>query len=288
MRLRRGFTLIEVIVCIAIGTSLATLATTTFLRMRATMRRVNVRLEMHNTARFVFQRLRADLMAMQQDAALWLESDAGSGADDATVRLVFLRGKTDTTDFTHDLEYGVYTTLNTDLVWAQWRWDQDTRRLCAGSSSTVREWTMSADWTSPDGHNFRNRRFRNLPQPRRVAGVECRTTLDDNRFGSPDPRDIGDFTDLDANTLPTTRGVTAMTFELVLADGSTVSVDGGADRTVALDGAFIDGRVPAAAPPHRRRPRLVRVRMTMHDAATALTQDFAFSFATPDPLPGTP
>lgn len=283
---RRGFTLVEVLVSIALGMTLSGLCLATFLQLRSTVRRAHARLELHNAARFLQHTLAHELAALQQDAALWIETKRDSGAGDGSIRLTFLKAKTDNADFTFDLDYGAYTSMLTDLVWAQWSFDQRLRALSTGASSTYRQFNVGVDWIAAPGRNFRDHRFRSLPTPRREAGPDARTVLDRNRWGSPDPADIGDYTDLERRSAPVMTGVVSVVFELVLEDGTTVRADTTADQTIALDGCFVDARVPAAGTrPSRRRPRLIRVLVELVDRGTGLTQPFSFSFQPPAQLP---
>ena len=71
-----------------------------FLQIQRILQRTTIRLEMHNSARFLQQSLSEQVGAMQQDGALWVETKADSGAGDGQVSLTFLKGKTDEHDFT--------------------------------------------------------------------------------------------------------------------------------------------------------------------------------------------
>jgi hypothetical protein len=280
-----------VLTSITIGMALAVLATTAFFQVQAIMRRTEARLRMHNSARFLYQALRSDLLALQQDGAMWIETSQDSGAGDGDVRLTFLRGKQDTMDYDVAYGYGAYNSVITDLVWTQWKWDQRHRALCCGSSTPVRTWNVGVDWIAPGPLqvNFKNHHFRNMPQPQRVAGTNAATTLDSNRYGSPDPHDIGDYADLAPRVTPVARDITRFDLEVVLNDGSTVRADTSAARTVPLDGCYVDARDPATGTkPNLRRPRLFRVRFEMTDPELKLTQSFSFSFRAPSPLPPYP
>jgi hypothetical protein len=291
MSYARGYTLIELLTSIALGMMLSVLATSTFFQVRAVLRRTLARLEMHNTARFVYQAFQQDIAAMQQEGALYVETRAdsdpdappGDGRHDGQIRMTFLRGKIDNVDFTSD-DDGVL--LNSDLVWTQWRWDQRGAMLSTGSSSRSRTWDALSHWRSPQGRDFGGHSFAMLPQPRRSAGAGAQARLDDNAFGSGDPSDVGDYGDLAQQVLPVTRNVRGLELQIVLNDGSLIVADGNTTRAVALDGVFVDGRVPASGTrPHLRRPRLFRLRFELNDPETKLTQSFSFSFQAPAQLP---
>jgi prepilin-type N-terminal cleavage/methylation domain-containing protein len=295
----RGFTLIEVLTSLAIGLALCVLATSTFFQVRSILRRTQARLELHNTARFLFQSLRQDLMAMQQEGAFYLESIAdtqpnlppGDPGHTGEVRLTFLRGRIDNYDYVYK-EDGL--TRNTDLVWTQWKWVESRSIMLSGSSSHSRRWDNWGHWVkATTGQDFGNspngpHSYLNFPQPRRVAGVSASVTLNDNNYQSGNGADIGDYDDLQNNLVPAMRSVTNLTVELVLADGSTVDVDTSSTKTVALDGVYIDGRVPTTpgtTQPNARRPRLLRLRVDLTDTDAKLTQSFSFSIQLPSNLP---
>jgi type II secretory pathway pseudopilin PulG len=297
----RGFTIVEVLVSITICLALCGLATSIFFQVRAIMRRTQARLELHNNARFLFESMRRDLMAMEQEGAFYIESTidqhpelpVGDPRHTGEVRLTFLRGRVDNQDFNPDDDGG--GSPRSDLVWTQWKFDQHITAICTASSSRARWWRNWSSWIDGAGHNFgqvnqwrAGHLYMGMPQPRRVAGPDAATTLDDGRFDKAYDGEPGDYKDLTGNLGPVARNVTAFALEAVLADGRVVAADVGSTKATALDGEFVDGRVPTGGParqPHRHRPRLVRVRFDLTDADTRLTQTFSFTFQPSTALP---
>jgi prepilin-type N-terminal cleavage/methylation domain-containing protein len=300
MRRARGFTLIEVLVSITICLALCGLATSIFFQVRAIMRRTEARLELHNTARFLFESMRRDLMAMEQAGAFYIETTAdahpelppGDSGHTGEIRLTFLRGRLDNQDFNPDDDGG--GAPRSDLVWTQWKFDQHITALCTGSNARARYWRIWKHWIDGSGNDFgqvnqwrAGHLYMGMPQPRRVAGTNAQTTLDDDRFDKDYDGDVGDYMDLMGHMTPVCRNVSAFQLEAVLAGGKVVNADIGSTKVTALDGEYVDGRVlgSTSAQPHRFRPRLIRVRFDLTDAESKLTQTFSFSFQPSATLP---
>jgi prepilin-type N-terminal cleavage/methylation domain-containing protein len=278
---RRGFSLVEILVSISLMAFLLTVGTQAFVQVRTFTRRMQAKQELHNTARIVFEQLRGDLSAVENSAAVYLVSHDGSGPDPKGVELVFLRGKLDHLDFTRHDYYGHHQTGVVDLVWARWAWDAQAKTLAVGASSPSRLFRLSRSWTS-GGIEYQGQWFANLPSPRRVAGLGGPAVLDANAYGTGDPQDVGDYQDVVANSVPIARPCTAMRIEVVLQDGTVLSVDGSGNAAHALDGVLVDGSVTPAI---GRRPRLVRVMFDLSDDSAHLTESFSFSVQTPGLLP---
>lgn len=308
---RSALTLIELLTSVAIALALSVLATVAFLQVQRILLRTTVRLEMHNSARFMHQSLSEQCGALQQDAAMWLESKQDDGTGSGQVSLTFLKGKTDehgytTTNGSHigGEEYGIYQNRCCDLEWSRWRWDQRQGALYAGASSPPREFRLTTSWAGPNGDYGRdaggnypgNVTFMQMPQPLRQAVPypaaipvgSSQAALSGNRYGSPDlTADASDYQDLTNQMAPVMRNVTRCVIELVLADGSVVDADTSQDRTLSFDGNFVDARVASLAggAPSKRRPRLIRLLADMTDPVTKVTQSFSFSFQPPGMLP---
>jgi len=288
---RQAFTLIEVLTSLALGIVLTVLATSTFLQVRAILRRTQARLEMHNSARFIFQALHSDLLCMQQDGAYFIETtmDANPGlpTGDAKhtgqVRLTFLKSKIDNNNYDAHNDLNL---LNTDLVWTQWSWQQSISALCNGTSSTSRYWQENGSWKKAGLDYAAGKYFLNLPQPRRAAGTDAKTTLNNNTFSSGDSQDIGDYDDLTNNLHPVSRGITSFVLEVVLADGTVIDPSIATAASYPYDGDYVDGHVPTTqTQPFLKRPRLFRIRFDITDFELHFTQTFSFSFPAPGSLP---
>lgn len=289
MSRRRGFTLIEVLVSLAVVMLLVGAATAAFLQMRTLTRRIQARQALNETARMVFDRLRCECDAMVHAGAWWLRSTPGGA-----VELVFLRGKVDLLDFSIDPDGSNPTTL-TDLVWTRLQWDPATRDLTLAASSPLRVVQLTRPWVSPSGRDFQGASVAFLPQAVRQAGSDPQTVLDANRIGNGDPVDLGDYGDLLANAVPLATGCTDFAIQAVLGDGSVVDASTATALALAGDGLPVDGRGGAWA----KRPRLLRLRFTLKapdsridpatgldDPATVVEQTFTFTCRTPSPPPG--
>jgi hypothetical protein len=283
---------------ITICLMLCGLATSIFFQVRAIMKRTQARLELHNSARFLYEAMRRDVMALEQEGACFIESTAdaqpglppGDPRHTGEVRLTFLRGRVDNQDFDNEDDMNA---PRSDLVWTQWRYDQRLTALSTGSSTRVRYWNHWDHWVDNANHDFGNapwsgHTYMAMAQPRREAGAAAAATLDDNRFDKAYDGEIGDYKDLMGQMAPVARNVAAFELEAVLVSGKVVHVDVDATKETALDGVFVDGRVPAgpaSRQPHRQRPVLIRVRFDLVDAETRLKQTFSFSFQPSAALP---
>lgn len=297
--MRPGFTIIEVLISVTVAMTLAVLATTAFFRLDKLVRRTEARLDMHNSVRFLQRTASEDVSAMINGCAVFLTTRASTAAagepPNASVSLVFMRGRMDPQDFPLTEEYGLYMRECSDLAWVEWRWDQHRKALERGMNQRSRQTRASKPWVAPDASGTprdfgstdwnQMRRFYQLPQPWRLADGDPDAVLNRNRWGLGVPTDIGDREDLDQLRVPVLSRVTACTVHLVLADGTELAADGSADHDYGIDGTYVDGSVPGTAPPSARRPVLVRLRLEMTDTASGLVQSFTTSFQAPGLLP---
>lgn len=299
-----ALTLIELLTSVAIGLVLTVLATVSFMQIRKTLQRVHIRLEMHASARFLFQEMSESVGSLQQDGAMWLETTHDDGSQNGIVSLTFLRGRVDEKgnlsnqgDYVPGEQYGGSEGRCSDLAWCCWKWDQHRQILYTGENSRPHQFRVVPDWNGPYGFGHNSQPFLYMPQPLRLANPyptaaaagSSQAALSGNRYGSPDfLNDLGDYQDLQQQLAPVLRNVSNCVLELVLADGSIVDGDVSQDRTVALDGCYVDGRGFVdnyGSQPYRKRPRLVRILVDMRDPVSGVTQSFSFSFQPPGPLP---
>ncbi len=306
---RAALTLVELLTSVSIALALCVLATVSFLQVRALLERMHTRLEMHNSARFVYQSLSEGLGSLQQDAALWLESTQDSGARDGMVQLTWLRGRVDEHGFTSNMgdiwggeEFSVYQNRCTDLAWCGFKWDQKRGILYSGMNRQPHQFHMSISWSGPNGDygGGNGPYFLYMPQPLRQSvpyplaapATSSQAALSGSRYGSPDTiDDISDYQDLHNQMAPIARNVSNCVIELVLADGTVVDGDVTQSRIANIDGCYVDGS-PIADPNsgdigYRKRPRLVRLLFDMTDPVNGVTQTFSFSFEPPGMLPAT-
>jgi Tfp pilus assembly protein PilE len=307
-RASQGLTLIELMTSVTIALALSVLATVCFLQVRAVLQRMRVRLEMHNSARFLYQTFAEQMAALQQDGAMWVETTQDGGSGTGTVSITFLKGKTDEHGFTTNNgnlntggeEFSVYQNRCCDLDWCSWRWDQSHAAIYLGTTSPPHQFPITTSWPGPNGdYNFGigNVYFMNMPQPleqavpypKALPPTSSQAALNGNRYGSPDyQNDVSDYQDLQNQMAPVIRNVTKCVIELILSDGSVIDADTSQSQTQALDGNFVDGHCSVAADgnfPFKRRPRLIRLLFDMTDPRTGISQSFSFSFQPPGMLP---
>lgn len=269
---RRGLTLIEILVATSLVAFLIASATAGFVQIRSLARRIDARQQLHNSARLVFERLNAELSSLMHGSAFFA---SGSGG---TVEVVFLRGKLDNVDFMLGNAFGAEADSLTDQLWTRWSFEAAKQQLSLAASSAARAFDQDKTWVN-GGYDYLNRaKFRNLPSPQRVIiGASPATTLNANAYGTGASNDIGDYTDLENNSVPILSNCTGFALEIVCEDGSVHAV-GASAGSLLSDGQMIDGRAGAAL---ASRPRLVRTRLELTDPATGIAEAFSFSFLTP-------
>jgi prepilin-type N-terminal cleavage/methylation domain-containing protein len=303
-----GFTLIELLTSVSIALVLSVLATTAFLHVRSELNRIQVRLQMHNSARFLYQSMSEHFSAMQQDAAFWVETTKDDGTGTGMVSITFLKGKTDEHEyegsngnlFNGGQDYSIYDNRCCDLAWCSWQWHQGDSAIYTGTNSPPHQFSINTPWVGPTvtyGAGNGNAYFVNMPQPLVQATPypgapnpgSSQAALNGNRLGTTDPvNDLSDYQDLAKNMSPVIHNVTACTLELVMADGTVVDANDGTTMTLPCDGNFIDGHTAASSDgtlPYLKRPRLIRLLIDMTDPVTKISQSFSFSFQPPGLLP---
>lgn len=296
-----GMTLIEVLISTALIVVLITTATTAFVQMRNLARRVEARQQLHNTARIVFERLNWEFASMAQGSAFFaIGTKAGAGTP-ASVELVFMRGKLDNLDFMIGARYGADANRLTDQLWSRWAWDDGSKNLSLAGSSASRTFDCTYSGTAGTlGNKYFNKKFRNLPTPQRLikAGAtpldRLINTLDATSYWTLSPTDIGDYQDLLDRSTPIAINCPAFALEVVSQDGQThaITATGSSSTSFLCEGQPVDGRATAAAPATTPalsdRPRLLRIRFTLNDPATEVSEQFSFSFLAPALAPLSP
>jgi prepilin-type N-terminal cleavage/methylation domain-containing protein len=272
-RARRGLTLIEILVATALVAFLIASATAGFVQIRDLARRIDARQQLHNSARLVFERLNSELSSLMNGSAFFAIGSAG------TVEVVFLRGKLDNVDFMLGNAFGAEADSLTDQLWTRWYFEAAKQQLSLAASSAARSFDQDKSWVT-GGYDYNARaKFRNLPTPQRVVvGASPATTLNANAYGTGASNDIGDYTDLENNSVPILSNCSGFALEIVCEDGSTHAISASAAGSLLSDGQKIDGRAGAAL---ASRPRLVRTRLDLTDPATGISETFSFSFLTP-------
>lgn len=312
---RGAFTLVELLISLAIGLLLVSVGFAGFQQARKTIDRTQKRLEMHQRSSAVYRGLRADLTAMMPDCAMFVRSipddPATPDSDETAVELVFMRGKIDMDNF----DWGQQSTWerNSEMLWTQWRWDRSLLAISAGANRWQRSFQQTVPWVDPSGtgSDFKDETFYNLPQPRRVLAYDPLPPKRETPWDALDgnvvcldpahraPDDVGDGTDLRDQTRPAIRQVSAFRLDLVMSDGSVRTYDGGTASTDVFAGIPMDGTItrrPSGdsvdarfrASEIARRPRLARFSYTLAEPRLALEQRFSVSVALPGILPGPP
>jgi len=294
----QAFTLVELLVAMALTLLIVTAATTALFQMLSMTRRLQAKLVMDAAAKTVFERLHRETSAMQPRAAVWLRSTSGP----KTVECVFMCGKEMPTDFPRTT--GNVRIPFTDLVWTRWYWSADSERLDVSSSSSAR-WSSVSEgkatnntyWkyrpSDPDP-NTNGPRFTTLlciPLLRSESGItgfanDPAAVLDQNSWnygllpatsttGSTD--DYGDYEDLKRNARPLLHHCTNLTIELQNLDGSKHTADGSVVLNWGASGGRVDG---ADKPDLGSRPSLVRLKFTLTDIKTKAVSTYSMSCAT--------
>lgn len=271
---RSGFTLVEILVSLALMAFLLATATYAFSQVKKMTERIQARQAMHNTARQVYERFRGEISALHQGGAFYLRS-SGTGDD---IELVFLSGRYDLRDFDGPA-YDQSEEFTVDHLWSRWHWGGPGQPLTAARNRPLRRFTLTDDW-SPDGAvNYKGQTFAIIAQARREAGPDAATSLDRNAFGTPSPADRGDYSDLLDQAQPLALACTDLALEVVLTDGSVITAQPDVATSHAIDGLSVDGAVGG------NRPRLIRIRFSLRDARLDLEEPFSFSIQAPGVLP---
>ena len=290
---RQALTLLEMLISTTLALLMAGLCVGAYLQAHTAILNAEIRLTLNDRAQAIYHALYRNCQSAMPQCGMVIVSGIGS------VQWIFMRGKEDSFDYNPSSD-----NYKTDLLWQEWQWTNS--KLLTGSSSPERTFAASQPMVM-HGVNFRNTSFINLPQPRRWLDPSAPlTTLDDNvYFPSNGPgttsnanptSDIGDATDLSRNLAPAAAQVTNLTLQLVCHDGSVRTFDGSASSTTVFPGVWLDGRLAArlSDPPNYttspipQRPELVRIRFTLAEVGSTITQTYCFSFNLPGLDPTTP
>jgi len=264
----RAFTLIEILVSMALLAFLLSTATYAFSQTKKITERVQARQTLHNTARVVYERLRREIDALHQGGAFYLRSSGVGG-----VEMVFLSAPYRLVPFGQPIDdYSV------DQLWSRWHWGGPDQPLTAARSRDKRSFVLDQAW-SPNGVSYQNQHFVILSQARREAGPDPATTLNDNAFGTGHAQDRGDYDDMVDQALPLILACADLAWQVVRHDGSVISAEAGTASNHAIDGMAINGDAGG------NRPCLIRLRFTLRVARLDLEEVFSFSFLAPGILP---
>lgn len=280
LRRASGFTLVELLISVAIAMVMVAVATSAMMQMRKTVDRTTARLAMHQRAGLLADQFAKNLATVQQTCALVVEwtDDGAPGSPDRRLRLLYMRGIFDQNDWEYHA-YGDFpawpTPTSTDLVWELWEWRERTRSLHTASSPFV---ARILPGIAPGGGSLvlggldygNSRRFLQLPQPRRTLSASWKADLNGNLLFPTSPGDLanttsrlandwGDWMYLRDHLVPVLQGVHSedqdnakpetwdgvidFGIELRRHNGTRVSVDtSSAYGAVIIPGVRVDGR----------------------------------------------
>ncbi len=318
MRSRHGITLIELLVSIALGMLLMTLAWSALVKSKAAAARTTARVELHQSAAVYREFLQRDFANLAPAVAFFARSApgvvVGSERSDSVEVVCMRTANPLRTQFSEDIR----EQFMSDHHWIRWRFKRTWRQvdgvwkiaahaLYRSQSSGTRRWQVdrgivganASVWDQgtqlqkPDGGDSGGLLFLNLPRPLRDASGGI-ASLDFNRYNTPDARvlleqsdfmsDIGDLADLDRNERLSSTRVRDLTIGWLDAGGSQVTVGSGSAAVHSIDGLYMDARGPAGNDYRgqlARRPRLIRIAMNLADDQETISQDFSFSIAAP-------
>jgi prepilin-type N-terminal cleavage/methylation domain-containing protein len=315
-----GFTLLELMISTAIAVAIATMMSTAFFQTRTAITRAQARLALADEARAIYMALAASITSAQQSCAvvaIAVQRNGAAAPDPGTVSLIFMRGNDDKDNFgatSYDSSQIVWE------EW-QWRRATGTIHAGTNRAiqDDARQFSVASTFRPNGGVDYKGKAFVNVPQPRRqldpadpvgspVLAGPAASRLDDNQW-FPDPanpgqslvsiEDLGDYGDLQkAIAAPAFDRVTDFAFQIASHDESLpiVAVDDSIAATTVWQGVWLDGRLGAGAdrtnatlaPPQvfpgsdgARRPKLLRLRFTLVEPRSKVTQTFSFSFAWP-------
>lgn len=310
---RRAFTLLELIVSIALGMIVIAIAWSLFSRSKAAAMRTRDRVLIHQSASNIAEFMSRDFVNMSPSAAMFSRSQPAvllaNGDRTDTVEIVFMRATAplkgpgwDAMQFRQDCHWVRWKFVRTSRpAGADWKVINHT--LNRSQSTGVRSWSTTASLVpntfvpfpmSTPLANYDRLWFANIPRPLRDAS-EGIDSLNNNRYNQPPSTvssldlgtvrgDIGDLTDLNNNDSVFSGQVCDLRLGWVDANSREFSVGSDAAADHKLDGLYMDVLGPTGnnyTAQMRGRPRIVRVSFTMANDAATLAIPFAFSFAGP-------
>ncbi|MBN8525219.1 MAG: prepilin-type N-terminal cleavage/methylation domain-containing protein [Planctomycetes bacterium] len=314
---RAGFTLIEVMMAVAIAMAMVALASGVVFQIRKMSDRASARLAMSRSSALVHGQLAQRIAAAAPGQAMVLEWRAGR------MRLLFMRGVVDVNDWEYsrdagnndnNADFGFWSTFSSDLVWELWEWSRADHVLRSATTRNQRSFRLRGE--SVGGISYGDHFFAALPQPRRtLQAATWRDELNGNLL-FPDysraatdrlagrrglvPGDVGDWTELSDRLVPVLSG--SSSDRQVAADPSTwdgvvdfairiETVDGtvhemtqeSVDSTIVIQGTRCDGVSTgiADATVPGRRSALLKLCWTLRDRRSGLSMPYSYSLPFP-------
>lgn len=313
-----AFTLIEVLIAVALIVLVAVVATTSVMQMMKMTRRVQAVQNMNSAATIVQGRLGDEVAGMHHGSAIWLRTTPNVVDPSLKdVELVFMVAKRSVHSYrtlrlaSHQFQEIGYC----DLLWTRWAWNaksevlstsisRDARWTRIPGSATRNYWKLPApaaftSMTMDDLSSIPSERsmpffsvFLSIPRPVRETGLSGGTPdvpeeiLDRNTWNWPaDPNfeqsEMGDYTDLLRNARPILRSCSDLRIELVTSGGSAVHASRDTTLTWAAPGYYLDGRTQSGL---NLRPSLVRLAFTLREGDTPYDREGTTALGS-DPRP---
>jgi prepilin-type N-terminal cleavage/methylation domain-containing protein len=278
MARRSAMTLTELMIAMALTSLVATAAITGILQMQVMTRRAEALMGMHDTARIIYERMSADIAAMQQTGCWFVTCTASSPTVPGTLEIVFLRAKYDQNEFSLKDSYGTAAPTVSDLTWTRWAWNGPASQITVASNPAYRTFTTAAG--TP---------YATLPTPQQFTNNAAGTAtpaavLNRDAYGTGAAADVGDYQDLLNRAVPIAINCTAFRCDVVTQAAANSFSANPATGTLVFsgDGMRIDGLVNSGATADfGRRPRLIRIQFTLADNNLGISNTFSYSFQAP-------
>lgn len=322
---RSGMTLIELLISVALGMLMMTLAWSAFAKSKAAAARTTARVELHQSASVYREFLQRDFANLAPALAFFARStpQVAVGGDKVdTIEVVCMRT-------IHPLRTQFSESITEQFMedhhWVRWRFKRTWRQvdgvwkvvahaLYRSRSTGTRRWYVNRDiipagscWdeassktksnVSDDGSGLL---YLNMARPLRDASGGI-ASLDFNHYNTPDAKvlvvysgnmkDIGDLTDLDNNEELSSNRVRDFVIGWMDAGGNQVTITSATAATYNIDGLYMDVVGPVGnnyRTQLARRPRVIRIALNLANDTETVSQDFTFSIAAPGltPQPG--
>lgn len=323
MHRRFAFTLVELLISVALGMLMMSIAWSVFSRSKTAAHSTRERIILHQGASLIRQVMHRDFSVMSPTVAVFCRSlpdvALGNAENDRTDTVELLAMTTRAPLGGLYSPEGWLQVYKQDYHWVRWQFvrtrrpqpDGTTRTIAhvlnRSESTPVRAWVTN-DKLKPispaprenqaDLVTYDDQKFTNIARPLRDASQGV-ASLDNNRYNQPantfksDSRynvdgDIGDLADLDAVNQAFSTQIRDFRIGWVDATGGEVSVGTDAAADLRIDGIYLDVTGPsgnAYLTQLKARPRIIRIAFSLANPSETMNQNFALSIATPGMMP---
>jgi len=320
---RAAFTLVELLISVALGMLMMSIAWSVFSRSKTAAHATRERILLHQGAALIRQVMHRDFAVMAPTVTVFCRSlpdvALGNAENDRSDTVELLAMTTRAPLGGRYSPEGWLQVYKQDYHWVRWQFVRTRRPQPDGSTRTiahvlnrsestpVRAWKANANLKplSPvprenqaDLATYDDQTFANMARPLRDASQGV-ASLDNNRYNQPantfksDNRinvdgDIGDLADLDAANLAFSGQVRDFRIGWVDASGAEVSVGSDAAADLRIDGLYLDVTGPAGnahLDQLKARPRIIRFSFSLANPSETMNQNFVLSIATPGMMP---